>query len=482
MRDPGGKLGEIVAHKLTELAQRLDGVALDDLRARAVPTQRDFAAALARPGARFVMEVKRASPSRGAIAEGMDPVEAATAYLGAADCISVLTDAKYFGGSLDVLAQVRAAVDVPLLCKDFMVDLRQVAEARIHGADAILVMLSVLEDHEARAMMDEAARFGMAALVEVHDEAEMARASQLGAALIGINNRDLRSLTTDLAVTERLAPLAPANAILISESGIADRADVLRLAHLSDGFLVGSSLMASGDLRAAARALAFGRVKICGLTRTQDVAAARDSGASFGGLIFVPSSPRAVTPEAAQVLAAEARKDGGLKLAGVFRDAAAEDVAAAALGLAAVQLHGVEDAEYIAALRALLPAGVEIWKAVAVDAETGRLAHAPDGADRILFDTAVSGASGGTGRAFDWRSLAGHPALPRAILAGGVTPENAAAAQATGAWAIDVNSGVESAPGVKSGEKLAALFAALRAPRRAAKGPGAPRRDERKSR
>lgn len=477
MRDPGGVLGEIVAHKLTEIAARLSGVTLEDLRARTKKTSRGFADALAQPGARFVMEVKRASPSKGDIARAMDPVAAATAYVGAADCISVLTDAKYFGGSLDVLAQVRAAVDVPLLCKDFMVDVRQVPEARSYGADAVLVMLSVLEDHEARAIMDEAARFGMDSLVEVHDEAEMARAAGLGARLIGINNRDLRTLKTDLAVTERLAPLAPRGAILISESGIADRNDVLRLAPLVDAFLVGSSLMASGDLRGAARALAYGRVKICGLARVEDVRAARDLGALFGGLIFVPGSPRALTLDAARPLAEEAIKDGGLKLAGVFRDADAQTVAqtAAALGLSAVQLHGAEDAAFIAALRPALPSGVEIWKTVAVDADSpaqaGALAAIPAGADRALFDAAVKGRAGGTGRVFDWRALAGRPELANALLAGGIGPDNARAAQAVGAWALDLCSGVESAPGVKSKEKLAALFAALRASKR----------DERKS-
>ncbi len=470
MRDPGGVLGEIIEHKKIEVAERLDGISFEALEARAERGARSFSAALAQPGARFVMEVKRASPSRGAIAADMDPVAAATAYLGAADCISVLTDAKYFGGSLDVLAQVRAAVGVPLLCKDFLVDPRQVPEARLHGANAVLVMLSVLEDDEARAMMSAAAALGMDALVEVHDEDEMARAAHLGASLIGINNRDLRSLKTDLAVTERLAPLAPAGAVLISESGIADRADVRRLSKLVDGFLVGSSLMGSGDLRAAARALAYGRVKICGLTNADDVALARDAGASWGGIIMVPGTPRAMTVENAAPLAEAARAQGGLKLAGVFRDRPANEVAGAAraLGLSAVQLHGREDAAYIADLRRDLPEGVEVWKTVAVDADTGETGAAPEGADRLLFDASVRGASGGTGRIFDWSVLAGRPELETAILAGGLGPALAPEAQSLGVWAIDMCSGVESRPGFKSPEKLAALFAGLRAPSRAA--------------
>lgn len=473
MRDPGGVLGEIVAHKQTELAGRLAGRTLDDLRAAGQPTTRSLSGALARPGARFIMEVKRASPSRGAIAEGMDPVEAAAAYLGAADAISVLTDAKYFGGSLAALAAVRRAVDVPVLCKDFTIDPRQVPEARAHGADAVLVMLSVLEDDEAKAIMDEAARFGMDALVEVHDAPEMERAAALGARLIGINNRDLRSLKTDLAVTEALAPLAPPGAVLISESGVRDRADVTRLSGLVDGFLVGSSLMGSGDLRAAARALAYGRVKICGLTNARDVALARDAGASFGGIIFVENTPRAVSLADAAPLALAAAERGGLKLAGVFRDAPADFVARATndLGLAAVQLHGAEDSAFIAALRPLLPAGCEVWKAAPVDVETGDFLGPASarqlGADRMLFDAAYRGASGGTGLAFDWAVLSGLEGLDRALLAGGLGPDNAAAAQTAGAWSLDLCSGVEAAPGRKSADKIAALFTALRAPSRA---------------
>ena len=221
-------LSEIVAHKRSEVAARLAGFDASGV----APTGRSLRAVLAGPGARFVMEVKRASPSGHRSAHSAET--AIAAYAGVADGVSVLTDAKYFGGSFEALRTVRAAFDGPILAKDFVVGPAQVAEARMHGADAVLCMLSVLDDDEARAVMDEAARLKMDVLVEVHDETELARALALDATLVGINNRDLKSLTTDLAVTERLAALVPEEVTLVSESGIATRADVARLGAFAD--------------------------------------------------------------------------------------------------------------------------------------------------------------------------------------------------------------------------------------------------------
>jgi indole-3-glycerol phosphate synthase/phosphoribosylanthranilate isomerase len=435
-------LARIVARKRREVAARLDGP-----RA-AEPTARSLRAALARPGARFIMEVKRASPSghRSAVT-----VEAAVdAYSPVADAISVLTDGEDFGGSLDDLAMVRGRFDGPILAKDFIVDVAQVSEARAHGADAVLVMMSVLDDATAAAVLVEAGRMAMDAIVEVHDEGELARALALGAAIVGINNRDLKSLKTDLSVTERLAPLVPAHVLVISESGIASHADVERLAPLVDAFLVGSSLMAATDVVGAARALVHGPVKLCGLTRVEDVRLAVDAGATHAGFIFVAGTPRAVTTEAALQLA-QVAKAAGLKAVGVFRDTAPEEVAAIAAdtGLDVVQLHGAESVETV---RALLPPTVEIWAASA-DAAPVR-----PGADRTLFDHGA----GGTGETFDWSKIAGRADLAASFLAGGIGPANARAASRVGAYGLDVGSGVEARPGEKDPAKVTALFAALR--------------------
>jgi len=450
--EAAGVLGRIASAKREELARRFDGVSRDALRAEARPTGRSLARVLARPGARFILEIKKASPSAGAIRPGADPAGLARGYCGVADALSVLCDHEFFGGSLADLSAARGEFDGPILAKDFFIDPRQVAEARIAGADAVLVMLSLLDDAAARAMIAEARRFDMDALVEVHNEAEMQRALALGAALIGINNRDLSDLGIDLATTERLARFAP-DRLIISESGIASRGDVERLSPLVDGFLVGSSLMQASDPAQAARELIFGRTKLCGLNCGADVNAARP--ATFAGFVFATGSPRHVTVTEAAPLAGLVRNQGIL-LVGVFRDAVIAEVAATAvsLDLHAVQLHGREDRDYVASLRGKLPAGCEIWTAASVGSK------APDnrGGDRLLFDNG----EGGSGRKFDWSLIKDHPELGRSLVAGGIGPHNARAARDIGAYAIDVGSAVDASPGNKSPDKIAELFEALR--------------------
>ena len=452
MTEPGGILGRIASAKRAELDARFDGVALDSLRDEARPTDRSLAEALAQPGARFILEIKKASPSTGTIRTSVDPAALARGYAGVADALSVLCDREFFGGSLQDLAGAREEFDGPILAKDFFIDLRQVAEARIAGADAVLVMLSLLDDTDARAMITEARRFGMDALVEVHDEAEMHRALALGARLIGINNRDFRDLSIDLSTTERLARFAP-DRTLISESGIRDRADVERLSPVVDGFLVGSSLMQASDPAEAARALVFGRTKLCGLNCGADLSAARP--AAFAGLVFVPGSPRQVTDTEAAPLAGVARQQGMLPV-GVFRDAPLATIVdhAVRLDLHAVQLHGREDEDDVRSLRRQLPESCEIWTAVSV----GRQAMAGRCGDRLLFDNG----DGGSGESFDWSLIEGHLDLSKSLVAGGIGPHNAPAAREIGAYAIDVGSAVDASPGVKSADRIAALFEALR--------------------
>ena len=447
-----GILGQIAAAKREELKARFDGLSLDSLRARAVPTRRSLSPVLAEPGARFILEIKRASPSVGPIRAAADPAALARGYAGVADALSVLCDHQFFGGSLDDLIAARREFDGPILAKDFFIDPRQVAEARIAGADAVLVMLSLLGDGDARTMIDEARRVGMDALVEVHDEVEMRRALALGAPLIGINNRDLRDLSINLATTERLAPLAPGR-ILVAESGIGGRADVDRLAPRVDAFLVGTALMRAVDPAQAARDLIFGRTKLCGLNCGDVMRAARP--AAFAGFVFVPGSPRQVRSHEAAPLAGMARRSGMLPV-GIFRNAPLNVVGdiATRMDLHAVQLHGHEDQDYVRSLRRQLPPGCEIWTALSV----GRQALTARGGDRLLFDNG----SGGSGQTFDWRLVRNHPALLRAIVAGGIGPANARAARGLGAFAIDVGSAVETAPGVKSADKIRALFESLR--------------------
>jgi indole-3-glycerol phosphate synthase len=256
-------LAAIAAYKREEVSLRKAATPRDVLDAliAGAGAPRGFRAALERPhrpGAlSLIAEIKKASPSKGLIRADFDPAALARAYAaGGATCLSVLTDGPSFQGDEQALLDARAAVTLPCLRKDFLADAWQVAESRALGADAILVILAMVEDSLARTLIDEAAQLGMDALVETHNESEVDRALSLGADLIGINNRDLRTFVTDLGVTERLANRLPASVLLVTESGIFTAADADQLARAgARAMLVGESLMRQADVEAATRKL-----------------------------------------------------------------------------------------------------------------------------------------------------------------------------------------------------------------------------------
>nr|WP_275658938.1 bifunctional indole-3-glycerol-phosphate synthase TrpC/phosphoribosylanthranilate isomerase TrpF [Shewanella sp. Isolate11] len=433
--------------------------------------------ALKAPNAGFIFECKKASPSKGLIRQDFDVEAIADVYLNYAAAISVLTDEQFFQGDMDYIPKVRARVTQPILCKDFFVEPYQVRLAAHQGADAILLMLSVLDDQQYRLLAQEAQKYQLDMLTEVSNEAELKRAIDLDAAIIGINNRNLRDLSTDLATTEALAPQIPSDRVVISESGIYNQSQVRRLSPLVDGFLVGSSLMAEADLDLACRTLTLGHNKVCGLTRVEDANAVAAAGAIYAGLIFAEKSPRYIRPERAQQLVSIQRQSGkALNFVGVFVNQEIADIVELAknLSLFAVQLHGDETEYEIDQLRQALQAAgcqTEIWKAIAVDVDapsrdTLTLANLklPNNIDRILFDSKSTNEQGvqfgGTGTCFNWQQPL--PNKQAAMLAGGLNPQNALEAANQGFYGLDFNSGVESAAGIKDSQKLQQVFAALR--------------------
>jgi indole-3-glycerol phosphate synthase/phosphoribosylanthranilate isomerase len=456
-------LEKIVADKRIEVKQLKINKPLASFIDSLKPTTKDMYAALDRKQGKsqagFILECKKASPSKGLIRADFDPKAICQIYDKYAAAISVLTDEKYFQGKFEYLKIVTDTVSCPVLNKDFFVDAYQVYLARYYGADAILLMLSVLSDEEYQSLEAVAKQYNLAILTEISNEEERDRAIKLGAKLIGINNRNLRDLSTDIARTFDLAPTLPDDRIIISESGIYTNDQVRELAPAVDGFLVGSSVMAQDNIDLACRTLIYGNNKVCGLTTPLHAQMAIDAGAQFGGLIFAEKSPRFITPEQALEITTKAPY---LDYVGVFVNHKRQEVAEIAqkLNLHAVQLHGDEDQQYIDSLTRQLPENCHIWKAIAVENEVPKFKV---NAQQYILD----GKSAGSGQPFDWQALANSEQdLSSCFLAGGLNSDNIenAIKQLTTQelFGLDLNSGVEQSPGIKCREKLQKVFTQIR--------------------
>ena len=489
-----GVVAEIAERRRGDVERELgkrgySGLADDAAEASAKPggAPRPIAERLAAPGLHLIAEVKRRSPSAGAIAADADPVALARAYeAGGASAISVLCEPHWFGGNVADLRVVRRAVTIPVLAKEFVVDERQLPILRSAGADLVLLIASILPGKRLARFVDLARELGLEPLVEAHDEREIEAAVATGARLIGINNRNLRTLKVDPELCLRLRRLVPDDRLAVGESGVGEPRTLIgwRAAGL-DAALVGEALMRSADPAAAARAfVAAGSVphdvaaesrlplvKICGVADQDGALAAVRSGADAIGLNLVPGTPRALAPDEAAYLARLIREASPAgerpRIVAVFADASVEtmEAAIAAIGPDAVQLSGDEPVSTIGELsrpvwKVLhLPsvdadevtdgaaAGPEVGARLAEEATGAGKAHLAAGAEQIILDTAGGPFPGGTGRQVARQIAAAVAREIPIVLAGGLDAGNVAAAVlAVPAVGVDVASGVEIHP------------------------------------
>ena len=343
------------------------------------------------PKVALIAEIKRRSPSKGDIAPELDPAEVAKDYAkGGASCLSVLTDGPHFGGSREDLEAARAAVALPLLRKDFTVCAADLYDARIMGADAVLLIVGLLSHRELEELFSLAGELGLACLVEVHDEAELERAKQIGAGLIGVNQRDLHTFEVDTPAARRLGARIPQGIVKVAESGVDSPREVAALAEAGfDAVLVGESLLRRPTKRPPcgfARSDSAMWVKICGITGEEDALLAVAMGADAVGFVFAPS-PRQMSPKA--VAAITRRLPPEICTVGVFRDEEPRRVVEIVneAGLDAAQLHGRETFEDCGYVSVRVPLVIK-----AFPAGDERLARAGEyGADIVLLDAPSPG-------------------------------------------------------------------------------------------
>ncbi len=429
------------------------------LPANITPSDRDFKKALLEKRTSFILECKKASPSKGLIRKDFDLLKITKTYEKFASCISVLADSKHFLGSYENIKIVSQHSTKPILCKDFIIDAFQIKLARMMGADAVLLMLSALDDKNYLELFNLAKSLNMSVLTEVSNKQEIERLLKLQYDIIGINNRDLHTLKTDIFHTLELRPLLPKDAIIISESGIYSHAQIKALAPYVNGFLVGSSLMKEKDLKKACIKLILGENKVCGLTRIKDAKAVYKNHFIYGGLIFEKSSPRYIKPKEALKITKAVKK---LDFVGVFVKDSVKKIQKIAkivkkLDLKAVQLYNYSPKK-IAQLKKALPKTCAIWQVVSV-ADSKDLVPKIQEASLILYDT-KGDKMGGNGVNFDWEIL--ENVKTPFMLAGGLNLDNIQKALKVKALGLDFNSGLEISPGIKNKDKIKQLARILR--------------------
>ena len=434
-----------------------------------------FEAALRQQDFNFICEVKKASPSKGIIAEHFPYLDIAKEYeVAGAAAISVLTEPDFFKGDKKYLQEIASTVKIPVLRKDFIIDEYQIYQAKVWGASAILLICACLDVPTLTKFRELADSLGLSSLVEAHDEQEVQMAIDCGARIIGVNNRNLKDFTVDVQNSVRLRNLVQDDVIFVSESGLETPEDIQVLRDNNIGVaLMGETFMRSPN-KVEKLAYLYGptyytpKVKMCGISKVETIPAVVEAKPDYMGLVFAPSK-RQVTVDQAKILVEElhrgyAKKYGSdtehdkndtIKTVGVFVNETVDNLITIAneANLDAVQLHGDEDETFIQSLKERT--NVEVWKAIQIRTAADTEKWIDSSADMLLFDAYHKDERGGTGEVFDWSSL---DAFERPfMLAGGIDSTNVARAIRTvRPYGIDISSGIET-NGVKDDEKITAF-------------------------
>lgn len=440
-----------------------------------------FEAALRQQDFNFICEVKKASPSKGIIAEHFPYLDIAKEYeVAGAAAISVLTEPDFFKGDKTYLQEIASTVKIPVLRKDFIIDEYQIYQAKVWGASAILLICACLDVPTLTKFRELADSLGLSSLVEAHDEAEVQMAIDCGARIIGVNNRNLKDFTVDVQNSVRLRNLVEDDVIFVSESGLETPEDIQVLRDNNIGVaLMGEILMRSPN-KIEKLAYLYGstyytpKVKMCGISKGETIPAIVDAKPDYMGLVFAPSK-RQVTVDQAKTLVEELHKQYAnrynrdaeqysnqtlihqefIKTVGIFVNETLDNLVTIAteVNLDAVQLHGDEDEAFIQSLKERT--NVEVWKAVQIRSAADAAAWIDSSADMLLFDAYHKDERGGTGEVFDWSCL---DEFERPfMLAGGIDSTNVARAIRTvRPYGIDISSGIET-EGVKDDEKIKAF-------------------------
>ena len=443
-------LDELAQYAKERVAKAKKKVSLEEIRAQAFAMEKGdfgFEKALQKPGLSFICECKKASPSKGLIASDFPYVQIAQEYEAAgANCLSVLTEPKWFLGRDVYLKEIVNAVNIPCLRKDFVVDEYMIYEAKLLGASAVLLICALLSLEQLQAYLALCQELGLSALVEAHDEQEIEMALQAGAKLIGVNNRNLKTFSVDTQNSQRLRHKVQGDVLFISESGIQDEYDVAALFEIGvDALLIGEALMKAEDKTAKLASLKrllpspkSTKVKLCGLFRREDIEVANQLLPDYIGFVFAPYSKRTISLEKAQEL--KAYLNPAIQAVGVFVNEDPKRVASLLnQGLIDVaQLHGQESAVYLQTLQSLTDK--PIWQAFSIHD-----AKSVDQAFQSKADVLVLDAGAGQGEVFDWTLLDSLPSDRPYFLAGGLGPHNVALAiDHLHPYGVDVSSALET--------------------------------------